>query len=67
MPTEAGYTSWVDLDSKKLQAAITMGFNQETWDNEEYSEYADLAWEDLPREIQLAVMVLGDDIDDNAG
>jgi hypothetical protein len=65
MPTPSGFTSWDDLEYVQVEAAKTMGFDQETWDNVEFSQYSDFAWEDLPREVQLAIMVLGDDIQDN--
>lgn len=54
---------WDELDSKAKEAAETLGFDKDRWDNdmklEEFCEYNDFDFEELPAYVQEAILYLG--------
>jgi hypothetical protein len=52
-------TSWADLPSHVKKAAIAAGFDEDTWDDDEWPDNLHMPWGELTQEDRNAMTVLG--------
>ncbi|KAL7575134.1 hypothetical protein ACA910_000500 [Epithemia clementina (nom. ined.)] len=52
---------WDELPDVAKKAAAVLGYNKQTWDDDEESEFDDYSWKELNQEQQQAAAILGYD------